>query len=118
MSSDPELQNGKSESSSGRVQKRALGATAAVFLATVTTIVSGLGSRAVNSLTSSDPPLLSYSVEEQGFECGSITYLPGQKAKKTRNIPLPTDWEAFQRQPGAVFAENDVIQVSITGGIS
>ena len=115
MSSKPDLQEGKSESPRRRAQKRVLGAAAAVCLATVTTIVSGLGAKAVDSLTSGDAPLLSYSVEEQGFECGSTTFLPGRKAEKTRAGAPPTDWEAFQNQPGAVFANSDVVQVSIQG---
>ena len=115
MTTEPDLHEGKSESPRRRTQQRLLGAVAAVCLATVTTIVSGLGSSAVDSLTSSDPPLLSYSVEEQAFECGSTTFLPGRRAEKTRQSAPPTDWEAFQRQPGALFANFDVVQVSIQG---
>ena len=68
MFSKPDLQEGKSESPRLRAQKRLLGAAAACRSATVTTIVSGLGSKTVDSLTSGDAPLLSYFVEEQGFD--------------------------------------------------
>jgi hypothetical protein len=65
-----------SQSVGKRTQKWILGVAAAVVVATLTAIASGLGSKAVDSLTSSEPSLFSYSTEEQGYECGSMTFLP------------------------------------------
>ena len=71
---------------------------------------------AVDAVTAGDPGApISYSVEEQGYECGSITYLPSAKIESTLRLGPPTDWHTFQHQQGAAFASNDLVQVAIQG---
>lgn len=97
-------------------RKKVLTAVGAVVLAGVTAIATGLGQKAVDALTAADPgPPISYSLEEEGNECGSVTYLPDSKVKSTLNQGPPTDWHSFQHQEGAAFASNDIIQVAIQG---
>jgi hypothetical protein len=96
-------------------QKWVLGALATVLLAALTAAASGLGSKAVDALTATSRPPLSYSAEEQGYECGSVTYLSDPRASAVRRSTPPTNWHAFQHQPGAAFASGDVVQISIQG---
>jgi hypothetical protein len=109
------MQEGNAESGRKRTQKWIVATAGAVLLAGLTAIASGLGSKAVDSLTAGDVELLSYTAEEQIVECGSVMYLPDPKAQTTLRGGLPTDWEAFQHQDDAALAESDVIQVSIQG---
>jgi|GEM_PF-3593615 len=97
-------------------RKKVLTTLGAVVLAGVTAIAAGLGQKAVDAVTAGDPgPPISYSVEEQGAECGSITYLPSAKTGSALRLGPPTDWEAFQHQQGAAFAKRDIVQVAIQG---
>jgi hypothetical protein len=97
-------------------RKKVLAAIGAAFVTVLTTIATGLGQKAVDAVTAGDPgPPVSYSVEEQGAECGSITYLPGGKVGSALRLGPPTDWEAFQHQQGAAFASDDLVQVAIQG---
>jgi hypothetical protein len=86
-----------------------------VLLAAFTAIASGLGGKAVEWITTTEPVLLTYSADEQFYECGSMTYLPTAKAVVALRRDWPRDWEAFNTQPGGTLAESDVIQVSIQG---
>lgn len=97
-------------------RKKVLAATGAVILAGLAAIATGLGQKAVDAVTAGDPgPPISYSIEEQGYECGSITYLPSAKVESTLKLGPPSDWHAFQYQRGAAFASKDLVQVAIQG---
>lgn len=97
-------------------RKKVFTAVGAVVLAGLTAVATGLGQKAVDALTAGAPGVpISYSVEEEGYECGSATYLPAPKVKSTLSHGPPTDWRTFQRQEGAAFASNDVVQVAIQG---
>ena len=112
----PAAQEGRNEETApGAGRKRLLAGGAAILLATLTAVASGLGAEAVDYVTAGDQPLLSYSVEELGWECGSSTYLPASKVEVIRRQNPPTDWEGFQHQSGAVFSREDVVQVAIQG---
>lgn len=95
--------------------KRLLAGGAAILLAALTAVASGLGAKAVDYVTAIGQPLLSYSEEEMGWECGSSTYLPEWKVEAVRRQAPPMDWDSFQHQSGAVFAGEDVVQVAIQG---
>jgi hypothetical protein len=114
MAPDRPVQGGE-ESARKRSQKWILGTAGAVLLAALTAMASGLGTKAVDSLTAGDEELLSYAAEEQRVECGSVMYLPGPKAEATLRGGLPTDFTAFQHQEDAALAGFDVVQVSIQG---
>jgi len=97
-------------------RKQVLTAVGAVVLAGLTAVATGLGQKAVDALTAGDPGApISYSVEEEGNECGSVTYLPAAKVGSTMRKGPPTDWHAFQYQEAAAFAGNDIVQVAIQG---
>lgn len=101
---------------SAKRRKKVLAAAGAVVLAGLTAVAAGLGQKAVDAVTADDPGApISYSVEEQGYECGSITYLPNAKIESALRLGPPTDWHAFQHQQGAAFASRDVVQVAIQG---
>ncbi|HEX7278351.1 MAG TPA: hypothetical protein VF255_01900 [Solirubrobacterales bacterium] len=101
---------------SAKWRKKVLAAAGAVVLAGLTAAATGLGQKAVDAVTAGDSgPPISYSIEEQGAECGSTTYLPSAKIESALKLGPPTDWEAFQHQPGASFADDDVVQVAIQG---
>lgn len=89
------------------------------MLAGLTAIASGLGGKAADRIAEGDTKLLSYGVEEQGSECGSITYLPAPRARATLDRPALEPelavWDRFQHQPGAAFADKEIVQVSIQG---
>jgi hypothetical protein len=113
MSSDPDTEQPKQSQESTR--KKVLAGIAAVLIAALTAFVSGLAGKAADLVTAGDQTLFSYSVEEQGWECGSSTYLPADKVDVTRQQDPPTDWDAFQHQPEAAYAREDVVQVAIEG---
>lgn len=103
------------ELASRRFGKWVFAGLGASLLAVATAFGTNLGSSVFEGISRSSSPPISYSAEEQGYECGSITYLPQRRVKTTLHAGPPTDWDAFQHQPGAVFAEKDVVQVSIQG---
>lgn len=97
-------------------RKKVLTTVGAVVLAGLTAAATGLGQKAVDVLTTGPPGTpISYSVEEEGTECGSVTYLPNAKVKSTLRHGPPTNWHRFQYQEAAAFASNDVVQVAIQG---
>lgn len=98
-------------------RKWAAGVATGVLIGTLTGIVLAAGAWALGWLWSSDAPPVSASVEELGSECGSKTFLPADRARATlrRGIDGFVDWERFQSQPDAAFAEYDMVQVSIQG---
>jgi hypothetical protein len=97
-------------------RKKVLTVMGAVVLAGLTAVAAGFGQKAVDALTAGDPGApISYSVEEEGNECGSVTYLPDAKVEPTLRQGPPSDWHAFQYQEGAAFASNDIVQVAIQG---
>jgi hypothetical protein len=101
---------------SAKRRKKALAVAGAVVLAGLTAVATGLGQKAVDAMTAGEPSApIFYSVEEQGAECGSITYLPSAKVESTLRLGVPTDWQAFQHQDGAAFASKDLVQVAIQG---
>lgn len=102
---------------SGGRRKWLAGVATAVLVAVLTAIASGFGSKVADWLTTSEAVLVSYSIEELGAECGSKTFLPGGKARATlrRGVDGRFDWDRFQHQPGATYAEYDMVQVSIQG---
>lgn len=104
-----------SSSTRRRFWKWVAGVAAAVLIAGLTAIASGLGTKTADKLIASESELVSHSEEEQGYECGSVTFLPTAEAEPTSAGPAPSNWHAFQYQPGAAFSERDVVQVSIQG---
>ena len=101
---------------SAKRRKRLLAAAGAIALAGLTALATGFGQKAVDAVTAGDPgPPITYSVEEQGEECGSDIFMPARGVERTLNEGPPSDWQAFQRQPGAAFAGRDLIQLAIQG---
>ncbi len=91
---------------------------AAGVLAAVTAFGTGLGSKGAAGLSSSDSLPLSYSVEEQASECGSVLFLPKEQSQQVLKKKPPwslSEWEEFFHQPGAAFAGGDVVEVSVQG---
>lgn len=101
-----------------RVGRWTVAVFAAGVLAIVTAFGTGLGSKAADSLDSSDNPPLSYSAEEKGGECGSTIFLPEAQSRRTLKEKPPysvSEWEEFQHQPEAAFVGRDVVEVAIQG---
>ncbi len=92
----------------------------AVLAAILLVVLVGLGAIGFGWLSGGDSPPLTYSSEERGYHCGSITYLPAASVARTRrhDPPAPTTgaWSAFRDQPGAKPVGGDVVRVSVRGG--
>jgi hypothetical protein len=98
---------------SAKGRKKVLATAGAVVLAGLTAAATGFALKGVDAVTAGDPGApISYGVEEQGYECGSITYLPREKVEPALEPGPPTDWQAFQHQQGAAFASSDLVQVA------
>jgi len=101
-----------------RVGRWGIAVVAAGILAIVTAFGTGLGSKAADSLSSSDNPPLSYSAEEKGGECGSVLFLPEDQSQRALDEKPPyslSEWEEFQHQPGSAYVGRDVVEVAIQG---
>jgi hypothetical protein len=100
-------------------RKWLIGVATAVLIGVLTAISIGLWDRAVDAISAEDPPaLVSYGAELQGTECGVGTFLPEPQAAATvaERPPYELDeWKRFRYRPDAVFANSDLLQVSIQG---
>ncbi|MGB2712451.1 MAG: hypothetical protein WBC33_13160 [Conexibacter sp.] len=59
--------------------------------------------------------MLSYSSTEVKADCTYDTFLPPASARAALDRDPPTDWTIIQRQPGAVFVDREIVQVSVQG---
>jgi hypothetical protein len=89
-------------------------ALAAVLLAGATAFASGLGSKLADAVSSSDPPLVSYSAEDLASQCIGGEFVPRRSLPTLEGSPVE-DWALIERQPGAAHLDRGVVQVSVQG---
>lgn len=94
------------------------GVATAVLIGVLIAGVNGAGEAVVGAISTDDPRLLSYGVEEVEGECVTGTYLPDSEAAATIEHTPPysiEEWDNFIHQPGAAHAGESLVQVSIQG---
>jgi hypothetical protein len=70
-----------------------------------------------DTLASGDEAVASgaHSTSLIGAECGTSTFLPALVAKSVLSKERPSNWSIIEHEPGATFADRDIVQVSIQG---
>jgi hypothetical protein len=87
---------------------------AAVILAAATAFAGGLGSKLADAVSSSDPPLVSYSTSEIASQCLGGEFVPQRSLSAILRGPAH-DWDPIEEQPGAAQLDRDFVQVSVQG---